>query len=395
MRRSSASRSALLIAALCFSSAAVAKSEATKPSQISTVAQFHSVPVGVAASKNGRVFLAFSRAIDPSEPISVAELKNGKPQPFPRGFRQESGEPAPNRLLSVQAVTVDARDRLWILDTGKVGAEKVKAGTAKLIGVDLGSGKAVRTIQFPADIAGAESFLNDLRVDLSRGRDGVAFITDASPKGPNGIVVVDLGTGKATRRLNDDPSVKPDPTLTLTIHGQPLLQKQGPDAGKPFPVGADGIALSADRKFIYFSPLSSHHLFRVSADAIADPARSDEQVRKTVEDLGDKGFASDGMLADAENGIYATDLEQDAIRRRTPDGTWETIAQGPQLHWPDSMALKPDGTLLVTVTQIDLSPRFKGEDARQKPFALYAIRTDSRPLMLERATHPHARRGRR
>jgi hypothetical protein len=36
-------------------------------------AQFDNVPVGIAVSRDGRVFLAFSRAIDEYEPFSVAE----------------------------------------------------------------------------------------------------------------------------------------------------------------------------------------------------------------------------------------------------------------------------------------------------------------------------------
>jgi hypothetical protein len=45
--------------------------------------------------------------------------------------------------------------------------------------------------------------LNDVRFDLRRGTEGVAFITDSAQKGANGIIVVDLGTGESWRRLND------------------------------------------------------------------------------------------------------------------------------------------------------------------------------------------------
>ncbi|QSQ27638.1 SMP-30/gluconolactonase/LRE family protein [Pyxidicoccus parkwayensis] len=360
---------------------ATAGAEGVAAQSLKSVGSFDNLPVGIAVSKDGRTFLAFSRAIDPKNPYSVAELKDGKPQLYPPGLKQDEGSPAPDRLLAVQALTVDARNRLWILDSGKVGTNAILPGTPKLLAVDLGTNKVVRTVTFPSAIAGATAFLNDVVVDLSRGKEGMAFLTDASGEGPNGLVVVDLATGHATRRLNDHPSTKSDPDRVLNIHGQPLVQKQGPAIGEPVRLGSDGIALSADGRWVYYSPLTSHHLYRVSADALGDMKRGDADVVATVEDLGDKGFASDGLLGDAQGRIYLTDLENDAIHRRTPDGKTELVVKSPQLRWPDSMALEPDGTLVFTVTQIDLSPRFQGKDARVKPFQVYEVKTDSKPLM--------------
>src|SRR3970282_2704029 len=81
-------------------------------------ATFPEVAVGVAAAEDGRVFVSFSRAIDPTWKISVAEVREGKAVPFPPGFKQDRGPPADDHLLSVQALIVDGRNRLWLLDTG-------------------------------------------------------------------------------------------------------------------------------------------------------------------------------------------------------------------------------------------------------------------------------------
>lgn len=360
---------------------ATAGAEGVSAQSLKPVASFDNLPVGIAVSKDGRTFLAFSRSIDDKNPLSVAELKDGKPRLYPPGFKQDAGAPAPDRLLAVQALTVDARNRLWILDTGKVGVNAIQPGSPKLLAVDLATNKVVRTVTFPAAIAGPTAFLNDVVVDLTRGKEGMAFLTDASAEGPNGLVVVDLASGRATRRLNDHASTKADPNLVLNVHGQPLIQKKGPGLGEPLKLGSDGLALSADGKWVYYSPLTSHHLFRVSADALADATRADGDVAKTVEDLGDKGFAADGMLGDVQGRIYITDLENDAIHRRTEDGKLELVVKSPDLRWPDSLALGPDGTLVFTVTQIDLSPRFQGKDARKKPFVVYEVKTDSKPLL--------------
>ena len=63
--------------------------------------------------------------------------------------------------------------------------------------------------------------LNDGRFDLRRGEAGAAFITDSSDQGPNGIVVVDLATGKSWRRLHEQPSTKVEtrPDLRMIVEG--------------------------------------------------------------------------------------------------------------------------------------------------------------------------------
>jgi len=54
-----------------------------------------------------------------------------------------------------------------------------------------------KKILFPQDVALPTTYLNDVRFDLRHGTDGVAYITDSADKGPNGIIVVDLGTGES------------------------------------------------------------------------------------------------------------------------------------------------------------------------------------------------------
>jgi len=356
---------------------------------VTSFAQFtNTVAVGVAVSRSGRVFVSTSRAIDEHVPYSVAEiLPNGQAHVYPAAslFTQNTGAPAPNRLLSVQALTVDALDRLWILDTSKVGQAPIVPGTPKLVAIDLRTNQPVQTIFFPAAVAGASAMLNDVRVDLGKGASGVAFVTDSSAQGPNGIIVVDLATGAAIRRLNDDPTTRPEPGLVITSEGAALTVRQGAGAGTPLRVGADGIALDADGHHLYYRALTGHHLYRVSSDALASATTSDVDVAATIEDLGDLGFASDGLLADAQGRLYLTDFEHNAIHRRNADGTMQLIAQDGQLLWPDSLALRPDGGLLITTTQIERGALLAGTDQRVRPLIVWQTPTDSTPLSL-RAT---------
>jgi sugar lactone lactonase YvrE len=358
------------------------RTPASVAASLAPVIELEQLPVGIVVSGSGRLFLSFSRAIDENEPFSLAEVKNGKTELYPPGLAQELGAPAPDRLLSVQALTVDAADRLWIIDTAKVGQNPIVPGTAKLVGVDLASDRVVATFFFPPEVAGASALVNDVRVDLRRGAGGMAFFTDSSTDGPNGLIVLDLATGQSWRRLNDHPSTKPDPGFVGRSEGQPLIVRKGPKSGQPYRAGSDGIALDADGHHLWYSPLSSRHLYRVDADRLADPNAGEAEVAATVEDLGDRGFASDGLLGDEEGRLYLTDYENQAIHRRSADGTIDVVASDDRLLWPDSMTLGSDGTLYFTATQIERSSLLRGGDERLRPFTVWRIDTDSRPLAL-------------
>lgn len=352
---------------------------------LQTVARFPgATPIGVTVSRTGRIFMSFPRAFDLG-PYDVAEIKNGRPVPYPdAAVNRLSSLPQSRRLVSVQGLTIDAHDRLWLLDLGKIKTNPVSPGGPKLVAVDLKTNKIAQIILFPASVAGPNAYLNDVRVDLRLGRAGTAFITDSSEKGPNGIVVVDLATGTSRRCLNDHPSVKAQPGFTPVVEGQPLLKRMKGMPPQHDKTGADGLTLTPDGKYLYYGPNEGHHLYRVSTAALADASRTDAQIAATVEDLGDKGFASDGIEADSQGYIYLTDYEHNAVKRRSPSGQYETIVSGPSLIWPDSIAFGPDGYMYFTADQLNRQAKYhNGKDLRVKPIPLYRLSVGSQPVMLK------------
>ncbi len=352
---------------------------------VSIAARFSgATPIGVVVSKTGRIFMSFPRAFDQG-PYCVAEIKNGKAYAYPNAsLNRLSGRPQAERLVSVQGLTVDAKDRLWLLDLGIIKTNPVSFGGPKLVCVDLKTNKIVKKILFPYEIAGPNAYLNDVRVDLRLGTAGTAFISDSSEKGPNGIVVVDLATGKSRRRLNNAASVQAEPGFTPVVEGIPVLKrsKRGVPP-KHDTTGVDGLTLTPDGKYLYYCPNEGHHLYRVSTQALADPDATDALVSSAVEDLGDKGFASDGIEADAAGNVYLTDYEHNAVKRRTPAGKYETVASGPLLVWPDSISFRADGVMFFTADQLNRLPKYHyGKDLRQKPILLLRQTNGSKPVML-------------
>ena len=90
--------------------------------------------------------------------------------------------------------------------------------------------------------------------DLKRGTEGFAFITDS---GANAIIVVDLASGKAWRRLVDHRSTKPEEGMLAMVEGRPLLLHIPNQKPFPLQVGADGIAISSDGSRLFYCPLTS------------------------------------------------------------------------------------------------------------------------------------------
>jgi len=347
------------------------------------------MPTGVTVSHKGRVFVNFPRWGD-DVPFTVSEIRDGQAIAYPdETINQADPNDQVAALVSVQSVVVDPIDRLWILDTGSPMFQPTKYGGPKLVCVDLNTDKVVKKILFPQEVALPSTYLNDVRFDLRRGSsEGMAFITDSSQNGPNGIIVVDLESGKSWRRLHDHPSTKAEQLQTFLpiVEGRPFLEHQPNGSVKQGAnMGSDGIAIGSDGARVYYCPLGSRKLYSVDTNALANQMLDEREVGSTVTNEGDRGGASDGLESDAAGYIYSTNYEHNSILRRSPGGEWETVTHDSRLLWPDTLSLAADGYLYVTANQLHRQARFhKGRDLRRKPYTLFRIRVDAKPVLLRR-----------
>lgn len=346
------------------------------------VAFTDSMPTGVTVEEGGRIFVNFPRWGDPV-PFTVAEIKNGQPVAYPDAEINRLDIPrAKETFVSVQSVIVDPRNRLWVLDTGSIKFEPVVPNGPKLVGIDLQTNRIFKTIHFPADVVLPTTYLNDVRFDLRRGRDGVAYITDSSDKGANGIIVVDLASGKSRRLLNDHPTTKAETNFLPFVEGQALMQRQPGEPPRHIKLGADGIAISADGTRLFYCPLASRRLYSVATDALLNEKMTDIQVAATVKDEGMKP-ASDGLESDAQGRIYCTDYETNGIVRRKPDGMFEIVVHDQRALWPDTISIASDGYLYFTANQLHRQADYHdGQDLRVKPYSLFRVKIDGTPVRL-------------
>ena len=408
---------------------------------LEVVATFNGpMPTGVTVSRHGRIFVNFPRWGD-DVPFTVAEIVKGKAVAFPNveindwpgrslpnpnAFKDEAADQT--HFVNVQSVVVDPEDRLWALDTGAPKLKNIVPGGPKLVCIDLATNQVIRTILLPPATAGTNSYMNDVRFDLTVGESGpqdpmtmigsrpaadankpapdpshpdaersagqsaagaanmhgTAYITDSSSQGPNAIVVVDLATGKSKRRLNQHVSVLGEPGFVMFAEGRPLYMTEPGKPAEPVLFAADGIAISADGKELYYCPISGTKLYGVSTAALRDPDKSDADVASTVRIVTGK-MPSDGLESDMQGHVYMGDPVTDSIETfNVKTGKIETIVHDPRLLWPDTMSLADDGYLYVTANQLNRQPSMhNGKDERVKPYVLFRIKVNGQAIRLK------------
>ncbi|WP_145145784.1 L-dopachrome tautomerase-related protein [Roseomonas gilardii] len=321
-------------------------------------------PSGIAVI-GGRMFLSFPKHdADHAGPV-LGEWKDGHVIPFPSaGMASGTAGPPADRLVSVHGLTADTKGILWAIDDGKVHGQPIPAGGAKVIGFDPATGHVVAKVILKEKLLPG-SHMNDLRVDLTHGAQGTAYISDSSFNGHPALVVVDLATGRQRRVLADDPRVKADPGYQTVLDGRVLRA----DPRNPtFPGGGiDGLTLSRDSSTLYFAPLSSRRLYSIPTALVSDFTKSDADLATAIQDEGEKG-AADGLATDAWGRIYTTAADQDAVFRRNMDGTFSLIARDPRFVWPDGI-FADDRYVYVVLGQWTRLPHFHGgHDLRKPPF---------------------------
>ncbi len=322
---------------------------------------------GIGVSKSsGRVFVNFPFWAA-GHTVSVAEIKDGKPVPFPadESWNTKEGDPA-KRFVCVQSVVVDEADNLWILDTGSPMQKGVVEGGAKLLRADLKTNRIVSSFPIGDDCAPEKSYLNDVRIDVQRGH---AFITES---GIGSIIVVNLDSGKARRFLANHPSTKAEVGTELVIDG---IKPIDPATNGTPTFHADGIALDTTKGILYYHALTGHTLYSIKTAVLTDSAIAEKEVEAAVEKVG-RTDAPDGMLESPDGTVLLAAFEKNALMRVDPRTAKSiTVIADEKLQWPDTLAWGPEDWLYVTTSQIHRMPKYnRGKSKLEDPFSVYRLK---------------------
>ena len=242
--------------------------------------------------------------------------------------------------------------------------------------IDLGSDSIQRTYTFPETVHFVDSYLNDVRIDLSPNVTssgmGIAYMADSSNEGRPGFIMLDLGTGDSWRQLSQDLSTLTVPQALDSYLGVPSY-RIAPGA-KQFSVenGAlDGIQLSPDGSNMYYSPLASPYLYSIETKYLRDHTspRANVAASANVKNLGQRGALANGYEGDSNGLIYQLVPSQNAIFAYDPALAQQLpFVRDPRALWPDSASVGEDGYIYWNVNQLFDSPGFNnGTDLRVKP----------------------------
>lgn len=321
---------------------------------------------GVAVSADGRLFTNYPYWLD-EHGYSVVEVKNGKPVPYPDNTWNsfQKGENGRNKFVCVQSVVTDDKGYLWVVDAAGIGLGSVYQQSNKVIKINLANNRIERIYRFPQNVAGADVYLNDIRIDNTS---GYAYMTSSSG---GGIVILNITTGESRFVLGDHSSVKSDAAYQFSPDGKELVKGDG----SPLKVNSDGIALTPDNNWLYFKPLTDNKLYRISTAVLRDFSTPMQTIADSVKDLG-HFVTTDGMIFDKAGNIYLGDLEKSSIVKITPDLKMVTlVTDKAKLIWPDSYSISEDGYLYISTSQIQLMPWFhKDGDKFQRPFKIYRLK---------------------
>lgn len=295
--------------------------------------------------------------------------------PFPSWEMNRRGNCS--ALQFVQGIGIDKYGIMWVVDSGRTetlqrGANHVTC-PPKILLLDLKrNGTVVLRYEFPQDVVPAGvNYLNKLVVDDAFG--GFAYITDNSGADP-GIVVY-------SRRLNRAWKVRENNSMRAA-HNAVQFSINGTELN--FSIHLDGIALGpyynpnvqndidpqvdpllANQNYernVYYSPLSSYHLYSLPASLLRDPEfvlkASPRDVLEAVTDYGRKSSQTDGMIMDNQGELYFGLLGEHAVAR------WDSyqpfsaknqivIAKDKtHIQWVDGMGFDHEGYLYVLVNRL-------------------------------------------
>lgn len=273
-----------------------------------------------------------------------------------------NGSDKQNHFLCVQAVVIDEKDYMWVVDAGYAKNADGNNKGQKLVKINLRKDEVEKVYSLYPELS-LKSYANDIRIDTKK---QIAYLTNS---GEGGIIIVNLRTGYVRQVLLGTNVTKADTTYTIQRNGRDLLSNR-----KPFIVHSDGIALSPDGSLLYFKSLTDNQLFRVATKALNDTGLSDIQLLARVEFLGNF-TTSDGMAFDKKGNLYLGDLEQRKIIRLTPDLKTEIVLPiNEELAWPDSYHITKDGWLYISLSRIDEEARFGNE--RKGPYKIIRTKID-------------------
>jgi sugar lactone lactonase YvrE len=334
---------------------------------------------GAKVDSKGNIYVSTARWGGPEVPATLSKVvtKDGKKvlQPYPSVEMNKVGDG--KALQAVLGFEIDRNDVLWILDQGKVAGQPSIPGAEKLVLWDTRTNKEIKRLEFDDKLSDKKcSFLNDVAVDNDT---GFGYIADSGifcDPLAGGIIVYDSNNNTARRFLDRTVFTQDQAGFAFRIDGKPVLPTT------PMRTGADGIALSGDKKTLYWTNLTGNILYSLPTALLRDPSTTEQQVRMAVRQVTTLMSNTDGMTSDRDNNVIATALMINGLQiREAKTGQVRPFFIHPEMSWPDTLSWGPGGDLYVVSNHLHLfvDGSMNFEDPAVPNFRIWKLKVNRKP----------------
>ena len=325
----------------------------TTTGTLEVVAELDINPGNVAVSAEGRVFTS----IHPMRTtgFQLVEITDKTTyQAFPNSATQSTADTkSDDKLDTPLGIIFDKKNRLWAIDAG------LNLGKTRLFAYDIHSKQEIYRFDIPAELAPANSFVQDVAIDEEN---EIAYLADF---GNPGIIVVDIQNA-SFRKITHLPSMQSE-DIDMMIDGKVALFQ-----GSPARIGLNPITLSDDRETLYYGAMNGTRWYELPT-ALIRAGAEDGTIIKELKVTGPKPI-SDGVATDKRGNHYFTNVQNNSIDVLTSTGELKVLKQDALLDWPDNVRIHKDW-LYIAVNQLHKTPAFTGAaDGAELPFRILRLK---------------------
>ena len=343
----------------------------------------YAFPNTIRINNRGELFISvprhlFGEKIDKYIPGTINCLKDGKLNPWPN---QEENDFYTGRIRSIVGFEIDLDGNLYLLN------HKENQERELLVYYKNGTIKDVYNLTQVTTHKEHESLLTNIILDLTY---DFAYITDTgkifdedykNSKNKNdtksSLLVLNLKNKVTIRFLRKEKSSMPDLSLPK------INSKINIDD-----IGLYGIALSCDKRFLYYTPVKSDKLYKINTLYLQD----ERTLRNKDINILNKKYSSFEIMSSARGLFYYTSIEENSVlvnfyERILSFNNVRSVSHGKLFDDNVPVSLTFNGTTgylfyLVNRHHIFINDNIEKElDINQDNFFIYKVKTNDRSYL--------------
>ncbi|BFZ09230.1 hypothetical protein BsWGS_12269 [Bradybaena similaris] len=302
-------------------------------------------------------------------PVVLAKVVNTTGQailqPYPSWAAQKQGDC--NSLQYVQSMEIDPNTGLmYVIDTGVIAFQQYVC-PPKVVIYDLKTNKQTDKYEFPEDVVNRTAvFLNDIVLDYINGTVRYLYITNTFG---NTIVVYDIQARSSYKISHSTMGLEGNGAENITINNITYT----------FPMAVNGLAMTADFKYAYYSSLAGYNLHQIPTSTLRNRSAGTAGIRV----VGRKRSQTDGLAhgntrlyygAISLSAVYYWDKEKDLADQKVGEDKVNMTTQrelkgdNSTMEWPDTFAFDEQGWLWVVTGRLQVYWMSRGVPESGDPF---------------------------